>query len=201
MVGVLALQGAVVEHLRMLDRCGVASVEVRTTAQLQEVDSLILPGGESTTLGKLMERFGLLEAVRRRALEGMPLWGTCAGLILMATEIRGGVLAQQRLGLLDMEVERNAFGRQLDSFEETLQIAGMEFPAVFIRAPVIGRLAPGIEVLAEYQGQVVAARKARMLVTSFHPELSEDPRLHQYFLNFRSKQTGPAFERKVPSNH
>ena len=187
MVGVLALQGAVVEHLRMLDRCGMTALEVRTPEQLEQVEALILPGGESTTLGKLMERFGLLKAVRRRALEGMPLWGTCAGMILMAKEIRNGIPGQQRLELMDIEVERNAFGRQQESCEESVEVEGQPFPAVFIRAPAITRVGSGVEVLARHRSRVVAARKGHLLVTSFHPELSDDPRLHQRFLRVLSE--------------
>lgn len=182
-VGVLALQGAFREHIEMVERLGVEAIEVRTPEQLATVDALILPGGESTTIGKLMERFGLTEPMRAFAAAGHPMWGTCAGLILMARDCGR---PQPLLGIMDVTVERNAFGRQLDSFETQLTIDALgtpPFPAVFIRAPIISSVGPAVEVLASLpDGTVVAARQGNLLVTAFHPELTGDPRLHQYLI-------------------
>ncbi len=193
-IGVMALQGAVIEHLSVLEACGFEGVEVRTLAHLQEVGGLILPGGESTTIGKLLDRFGLLKAIQERALAGMPLWGTCAGMILMATRITNGLPEQHSLALLDMEVERNAFGRQVDSFEAGVQVrelGDLPFPAVFIRAPLARHPAPDIEVLGTVEGQIVAVRKGHLLATSFHPELSRDQRFHRFFASLVDKSRTP----------
>jgi pyridoxal 5'-phosphate synthase pdxT subunit len=150
---------------------------------LEGVGRTILPGGESTTVGLLLQRYGLGEALQARAREGMPLWGTCMGMILMAKEIAGRP-EQYSLGLLDVSVERNAFGAQIHSFEEELDVKGLEEPltAVFIRAPVVTRLGPEVEALAEHESKVVAVRQGRLLATSFHPELTPDTRLHRMFL-------------------
>lgn len=183
-IGVLALQGDFEAHLRMLQRCGVQGCEVRTVQQLQEVDGLIIPGGESTTIIKLMQRYGLDEAVRQRAAEGMPIYGTCAGLIVMAREIEE-YPQQPRLGLLDVAVARNAFGRQVDSFEVDLPVPRLgEQPlrAVFIRAPYVTRTGEGVEVLAKLDGKVVLVQQANLLGGAFHPELTDDVRLHRYFV-------------------
>lgn len=183
-IGVLALQGAFLEHVQMLTRLGAAVREVRLPADLAQVDALVIPGGESTTIGKLMARFGLDDAIRARARDGMPIWGTCAGMILLARDIGG--LQQPLLGLMDIAVERNAFGRQVDSFEAALDVPALApspFPAVFIRAPLIRTTGGGVEVLARLDdGRVVAAREGNLLATSFHPELTRDDRFHRYFL-------------------
>ena len=188
-VGVLALQGDFAEHLQVLRRLEVESTEVRLPGDLAQVDALILPGGESTTIRRLKDRYDLSQAIRERVRRGMPVWGTCAGMIVLA---RG--LTEDRpepLGLMDIVVTRNAFGRQVDSFEEDLPIPilGKEpFHAVFIRAPVIRETGEGVEVLASLaKGTPVAARQGHMLVTAFHPELTDDPRLHAYFLRWVRK--------------
>lgn len=183
-IGVLALQGDFEAHLRMLQRCGVQGREVRTVQQLQEVDGLIIPGGESTTIMKLMQRYGLDETIRRRAGEGMPIYGTCAGLIVMAREIEG-YPEQPRLELLDVTVARNAFGRQVDSFEVDLPVSKLgDLPlrAVFIRAPVVTRTGEQVEVLASLDGKGVLVQQANLLGSAFHPELTDDLRLHRYFV-------------------
>lgn len=185
-VGVLALQGDFREHIEVLAAIrSVEPVEVRLPQHLEGLYGLIIPGGESTTIGKLMLDFGLLEPIRQLALGGMPLWGTCAGLIVMAREIVGGT-DQPLLSLMDVRVRRNAFGRQVDSFEADLSIPPLgerPFHAVFIRAPYIESVGRGVEVLATLpDGTVVAARQGNLLGTSFHPELTEDTRFHEYFL-------------------
>lgn len=183
-IGVLALQGDFEAHLRMLERCGVQGREVRTAEQLRKVDGLIIPGGESTTIMKLMQRYGLDAVVRQRAEEGMPVYGTCAGLIVMAREIEG-YPAQPRLGLLDVAVARNAFGRQVDSFEVDLPVPKLGEPpvrAVFIRAPYVTRTGANVEVLASLDGKVVLVQQANLLGGAFHPELTDDLRLHRYFV-------------------
>jgi 5'-phosphate synthase pdxT subunit len=179
---VLALQGDVREHLAAVARAGADGSPVRTREELDQVDALIIPGGESTTVGRLLERFELMEPLRERAEGGMPLFGTCTGLILMAREIRGS--DQPRLGLLDVEVERNAFGRQLDSFETDLAVPALGDPpmrAVFIRAPRVTRVGPGVEVLASVPEGAVLVRQGRLLGCAFHPELTDDARLHAWF--------------------
>jgi 5'-phosphate synthase pdxT subunit len=185
-VGVIAIQGDFAKHLGAVEACGAQAIEVRTPEQLETVDRAIIPGGESTTVGKLMERYGLGEALIRRAHEGMPLWGTCMGLILMASEIEGS--DQYRLGLLDVCVRRNAFGAQVNSFEDSLRVEGLGEPltAVFIRAPIVTRLGRHVDAIATYHGQVVGVRQGALLGTSFHPELTEDLRLHRWFLDLRS---------------
>ena len=184
-VGVLALQGAVIEHLKSLRATGVEALEVRGPEELSQIDGLILPGGESTTIGLLMTRFGLVEPIRARVLEGMPMWGTCAGMILMARTIEDGLPGQTALGLMDMVVRRNAFGRQVDSFTVPLQIEALgppPFPAVFIRAPLALSWGPQVEVLVRQDEKAVALRQGHLLTTSFHPELSNDPRFHRWFV-------------------
>ena len=184
-VGVLAIQGSVIEHARALEKLGADVREVRLPEHLDGVAGLIIPGGESTTIGKLSVRFGLFEPIRERANQGMALWGTCAGLILMAKDL--GESKQPTLGLLDARVTRNAFGAQLDSFETDLKIsafAGGPFHAVFIRAPVIESVGEGVQILARLKGgRIVAAREENLLCTAFHPELTDDMRFHQYFLD------------------
>jgi 5'-phosphate synthase pdxT subunit len=182
-IGVLALQGDFEAHLRMLERCGVQAKEVRTTQQLQEVDGLIIPGGESTTIIKLMQRYGIDTVLQQRARAGMPVYGTCAGLIVMAREIEG-YPQQPRLALLDVAVARNAFGRQVDSFEIDLPIPKLGEPpvrAVFIRAPYVTRVGHTVDVLASVDGKVVLVQQGNLLGGAFHPELTDDLRLHRYF--------------------
>jgi 5'-phosphate synthase pdxT subunit len=182
--GVLALQGDVAEHVRALEEAGArAVVPVRRPEDLDAVDALVIPGGESTTIGRLMREVGLEDAVRVRAQAGMPVFGTCAGMILLATEIADS--AQPRLGILPCRVRRNAYGRQVDSFETRLHVPelGAEpLQAVFIRAPYVESLGAGVESLAEHDGRVVLCRYGRVLAASFHPELTADRRLHRYCL-------------------
>lgn len=188
-IGVLALQGAFIEHIKILQGLGVEAVEVRLPKDLEDIDGLIIPGGESTTIGKLATMYNLMEPLREFGAE-KPIWGTCAGMIFIAKEIG---MDQPLLGLMDIVVERNAFGRQVDSFEVDLDIAQLNnglskpFPAVFIRAPrlVSADEDAGVAVLARLaDGTAVAAQQGHWLATSFHPELTDDTRFHQYFLNF-----------------
>lgn len=184
-IGVLALQGAFIEHVKALRQLGAEACEVRLPEHLADLDGLIIPGGESTTIGKLLVVYNLLEPLRQFAAK-KPVWGTCAGMILMAKDIG---LDQPLLGVMDIVVERNAFGRQVDSFETWLDISAMEngsdakpFPAVFIRAPRLVKANGKAQILASLDdGTAVAARQGKWLVTSFHPELTEDRRFHQYF--------------------
>lgn len=183
LVGVLALQGDVVEHLRALEASGARACGVKTLEALEAVDALIVPGGESTTIIRLLERFGLDEPLVRRVRAGMPFWGTCMGMIVAAREVAG--LEQRTLGLIDITVRRNAFGRQIASEEVALAIPvlGEEpFPAIFIRAPWIERAGPGVEILASHRGHGVFVRQGNVLGTSFHPELTGDARIHAYFI-------------------
>ncbi|MDP9313006.1 MAG: pyridoxal 5'-phosphate synthase glutaminase subunit PdxT [Chloroflexota bacterium] len=187
-VGVLALQGAFIEHERILRRLGQQVTQVRLPEHLDTVDRLIIPGGESTTIGKLLVAYKLLEPIRERAQREMPIWGTCAGMILLAKQITEGRPAgQPALALMDIVARRNAFGRQLDSFEADLAVegvAGEPFRAVFIRAPLIDAAGPTVEPLATLDdGRIVAARQGRLLATAFHPELTDDARLHELFLD------------------
>ena len=189
-IGVLALQGDFAEHERVLADLGVEAREVRVPADLDGVDGLIVPGGESTTIGKLLVRTGLDRAVRDRVDAGMPVWGTCAGMILLARDIGASGAhsgaPQPLLGLMDLRVRRNAFGSQLDSFETLLDaptVADHPVPAVFIRAPVIEATGPGVETIATLpDGRPVAARQGRLLATAFHPELTDDAAFHRYFV-------------------
>jgi 5'-phosphate synthase pdxT subunit len=184
MIGVLALQGGFARHRAMLENLGADCLEVRTRADLARCRAIVLPGGESTTIGKLLVSTGLLEPLRERILEGLPTLATCAGLILLCREIAGS--DQIRLGVLDATVSRNAYGRQVESFETLLDIHCLgetPFPAVFIRAPILTRLAADIEILAEFEDRPVLIRFARQIVAaSFHPELTGDDRLHERFL-------------------
>lgn len=182
-VGVLALQGDVVEHVSALVRAGASARTVKTPAELAAVDALVIPGGESTTVMKLLDRIGLRAEIVARVRAGMPLWGTCMGTIVAAREVAD--MDQPTLGLLDITVRRNAFGRQNDSAELALSIPALgpvPFPAVFIRAPWIERVGPEVRVLAEREGHVVMVRQGNLLATAFHPELTDDPRVHAYFL-------------------
>jgi len=183
-VGVLALQGDFAEHATALRRVGVEPVEVRLPRDLDGLDGLIIPGGESTTITRLMQIYDLLEPLRTRVRGGMPTWGTCAGAIVLAREAIG--LGQPNIGAMDIVVRRNAFGRQVDSFEADLPVAAfgdVPYHAIFIRAPTIDGVGPGVEVLARLaDGTAVAAREGTMLASSFHPELTDDPRMHEYFV-------------------
>ena len=183
-IGVLGLQGDVREHERALRKAGASPVVVKHAEQLSEVEGLVIPGGESTTIGKLLDRFALLEPLRERAAAGMPLYGTCAGLILMASEIAGDDDAPHRLDLLDVTVTRNAYGRQVDSFETDLDVDGLDdaFRAVFIRAPIIEGTGETVSVLASCEDQPVLVRQGRLLGSTFHPEMTGDGRLHQLFV-------------------
>jgi 5'-phosphate synthase pdxT subunit len=182
-VGVLALQGAFREHVRALRDVGVDAVEVRRPDELAGLSGLVIPGGESTTMSNLIASGGLEQPIRRLHAEGKPLFGTCAGMILLADAAVDGKPGQLQFGLIDLTVRRNAFGRQVASFEAPLQLAGDLDPltGVFIRAPWIERAGPGVEVLAELDGHPVAARQGDVLVTAFHPELTDDRRLHRQF--------------------
>ena len=182
-IGVLALQGDVREHIEALATLGIEGAEVRTLAQLDAVDGLIIPGGESTTIARLLLTFEMHQPLRARIAAGLPVWGTCAGAILLAERAD---LDRPTLGVMDMLAERNAYGRQVDSFEANLDIAGLDggpLRAVFIRAPRLAEPGPGVEVLAQLDdGSIAACRQGHMLATAFHPELTSDSRLHAYFL-------------------
>ncbi len=183
--GVLAVQGDFREHLQALRRLRVEAIAVRTPEEVAAAEGLIIPGGESTTIGKLMARYGLIEPIRELVRSGKPLFGTCAGMIVMAKTIGSAAKDQPALNVMDIAVERNAFGRQIDSFEADIEVKGVEggpVRAVFIRAPIITGVNGTTEVLAEHDGRVVAARQGNMLVLSFHPELTDDSRVHEYFV-------------------
>jgi 5'-phosphate synthase pdxT subunit len=183
-IGILAVQGAVQLHADTLDRCGLAPVEVRTPAQLADVDGLIMPGGESTTMSMLLERSGLFDPLAQRIHDGLPVFGTCAGMILLAGGVQGGRDDQRSFGAIDIDVERNGYGRQRESFEAPIDLGdgSTPFPGVFIRAPRVLRAGPSVDVLARLDDTPVLARSGSVLVSSFHPELSGDLRLHQRFL-------------------
>jgi pyridoxal 5'-phosphate synthase pdxT subunit len=197
-IGVLALQGDVREHLRVLRECGVTASAVRRPEELDAVDALVIPGGESTTISKLAVDFGLLDPVRKRIAEGMPAFGSCAGMIMLASEVLDGRPDQQSFGGIEMTVRRNAFGRQVDSFEAPVELAGVPGPAfhaVFIRAPWVERVGADVGVLgqvtkADQAGRIVAVRQRNLLATAFHPELTPDPRVHRYFVAMASDTDG-----------
>ncbi|WP_370619513.1 pyridoxal 5'-phosphate synthase glutaminase subunit PdxT [Mumia sp. Pv 4-285] len=189
-VGVLSLQGDVREHLRMLEESGATAITVRRVGELESVDALVVPGGESTTIDKLSRAFDLRDPIRQRITEGMPVLGTCAGMIMLADRIVGGIAGQQTFGGIDMTVRRNAFGRQIDSFETDLEVDGLDEPlhAVFIRGPWVESCGAGVEVLATVdRGEAgvhpVVVRHGPLLAASFHPELGTDHRLHQMFVD------------------
>ena len=194
-IGVLALQGDFAEHAAVLERLGVDAVEVRLPDQLSQLDGLIIPGGESTTIARLMSEWGLLQPIRDRAHDGMPIWGTCAGAILLAE--RADDLDREGLRLMDITVQRNAFGRQVDSFEVDLdvpEIGPAPFHAIFIRAPRIVSAGPKANVLAQLDdGTIVAAQQNKLLATSFHPELTGDTRFHEFFFRL-TQDKAPAAE-------
>ncbi|MDT0327306.1 pyridoxal 5'-phosphate synthase glutaminase subunit PdxT [Nocardiopsis lambiniae] len=190
-IGVLALQGDVAEHQRVLDSLDVHTVKVLTPERLDAIDGLVLPGGESTTMSKLAVRYGLLEPLRKRIRAGMPAYGTCAGMIMLADRILGGTDDQRTVGGIDMTVRRNAFGRQTESFETAVDIDGLDggpFDAVFIRAPWVESVGPDVTVLGEVPGadeagRIVAVRQGGLMATSFHPELTGDARIHRLFVD------------------
>ena len=181
-IGVLALQGAVREHIRQIEILGYEAISVKSPEDLNGVNGLVLPGGESTTMGKLLKRYQLIEPIRSLASGGIPMFGTCAGLILLAREVRGN--QESYLSLMDVVVERNSFGRQVDSFEVELSAVpiGEDIPAVFIRAPHIVSVGSNVEVLARFNERIVLARDGQFLGCSFHPELTEDIRVMDYFI-------------------
>jgi len=183
-IGVLALQGDVREHARALRDSGAEVAEVRRPAELENLDGLVLPGGESTTMGKLAVAFGLLEPLQLAVRDGLPVYGSCAGMILLAREVIGGRPDQPVIGGLDIAVRRNAFGRQVDSFEADVPMAGISgapVAGVFIRAPWVEQAGPAVEVLGEHAGRIVAVRQGNVLATAFHPELTGDRRVHGLF--------------------
>lgn len=191
-VGVLALQGAVAEHVRSITLAGAEGVPIKKVEQLDGIDGLIIPGGESTTIGKLMRKYNFMDAIRQFSAQGKPIFGTCAGLILLAERIQGD--EEAHLKLMDITVARNAFGRQRESFETDLPVKGIEetVRAVFIRAPLILEVGAGVEVLSTYKDEIVTARQGHLLAASYHPELTDDYRLHQYFVEMvRSRSTAP----------
>jgi 5'-phosphate synthase pdxT subunit len=191
-VGVLALQGAFREHREVLDALGVESVEVRTPAELGALDALILPGGESTTMSQLLDSSGVRAPLAELLADGLPVLGTCAGMILLAREVVDGRPDQESFGAIDVAVRRNAYGRQRDSFEADLAVDGLRggpFPGVFIRAPRIETVGERVDVLALHDGVPVLARQGAVVVASFHPELSGDLRLHEWFLHGESEVT------------
>lgn len=194
-IGVLALQGAVREHLEIIERCGARGVGIKCPSGLNGVNGLIIPGGESTTIGKLIDEYGFAPELIKLGRGGTPVYGTCAGLIIMSKRVKGR--HGSVLGLADVTVERNAFGRQVDSFERDILVRGIAdedrpFRAVFIRAPVIEEAGPGVEVMASLEEGVVMAREGTFLLGAFHPELTDDGRIHRYFLEMveQVKQAG-----------
>jgi 5'-phosphate synthase pdxT subunit len=183
-IGVLGLQGSFIEHIAMLSRLGIETVDVRLPESLDAISGLIIPGGESTTISKLLRDFKLTEKIKKLGKAGLPILGTCAGLIMLANRVTGNSV--EPLGLMDITVNRNAFGRQVDSFEADIPVTVLgekPFPCVFIRAPVVEYVGEGVEVLARLQnGRIVAAKQGKLLALAFHPELTADTRFHQYFL-------------------
>jgi 5'-phosphate synthase pdxT subunit len=187
-IGVLALQGAVREHIQMLKNCGATPIEIKRINEFDDIDGLIIPGGESTTISKLVVEYGFFDKIREFANLGKPVYGTCAGLILMSKRVIGEDI--RTLSIMDIEVRRNALGRQIDSMEVGLKIPKLgekEFPAIFIRAPIIENIGEQVEILAKVDGKTVMVQKKNLLVSSFHPELSDDNRIHNYFLNLVDK--------------
>jgi pyridoxal 5'-phosphate synthase pdxT subunit len=192
-IGVLALQGDVAEHVRALSEVGATPVAVRTPDQLDQIDGLIIPGGESTTMWRLAASFDLMEPLRKRVEAGLPAFGSCAGMIMLADQLVDGVAGQETVGGIDVTVRRNAFGRQVDSFEREIELHGITGPplhAVFIRAPWVERTGPEVEVLGTDPGtdRIVAVRQGHLLATAFHPELTQDRRLHQLFVDLVKTQ-------------
>lgn len=194
-IGVLALQGDVAEHIASLGDCGVSAIGVRSRQEIESVDALVIPGGESTTIAKLAKAFGVFDLIKSRIASGMPTYGSCAGMILIADQILDGGFDQESFGGLGAQVRRNAFGRQVDSFETDLTFAGIggaPFRAVFIRAPWVESVGAGVEVLASFNGHPVAIRQGHLLATSFHPELTGDNRIHRFFVDQLCKESSKA---------
>ncbi|MEY3108627.1 MAG: hypothetical protein RL730_978 [Actinomycetota bacterium] len=190
-VGVLALQGDVREHILALNECGASAQAVKTYDEISSIDALVIPGGESTTISKLARSFNLFELISNRISNGMPTYGSCAGLILLANKVEDAIVGQESFGGLDIVARRNAFGRQVDSFEMDLEIKGISSPkfrAIFIRAPWIESVGTKVEVLAQVDGRAVAVKDGHILATSFHPELTGDNRIHRYFLDVVCKE-------------
>ena len=182
-IGVLALQGDVREHLRALDEAGANAVPVRRLNEIEACDGLVIPGGESTTLWRLATAFELMDPLRKLIAGGLPAFGSCAGMIMLADRLEDGAAGQQTFGGIDMTVRRNAFGRQVDSFERDIDIDGADFHAVFIRAPWVEQAGPAVDVIAEDRGRIVAVRQGVSLATAFHPELTPDRRIHELFVS------------------
>jgi 5'-phosphate synthase pdxT subunit len=182
-IGVLALQGDVREHVRALEDAGATATPVRRLGEIESVDGLVIPGGESTTLWKLATAFDLFDPVRKLIADGMPAFGSCAGMIMLADRLRDGVEGQRTFGGIDMTARRNAFGRQVDSFEREILVDGAPFHAVFIRAPWVEQTGSGVSVLGEDNGRIVAVRQGPLLATAFHPELTPDRRIHELFVS------------------
>jgi pyridoxal 5'-phosphate synthase pdxT subunit len=199
-IGVLAVQGDVREHVRVLTALGAQAYGVRRPAELADLDGLVIPGGESTTMDKLVRAFDLFEPLRQRIAGGLPVYGSCAGMIMLADRIVEPRPGQQTLGGLDITVRRNAFGRQVDSFEEDIPFAGVEggpMRAVFIRAPWVEDAGDGVDVLARAAGRIVAVRQGALLATSFHPEVTGDTRVHELFVDM-CRRLRPEMQRDVP---
>jgi|TARA_B100001971_G_C18135286_1_gene507219 5'-phosphate synthase pdxT subunit len=186
-IGVLALQGSIQEHKSMLKKCGVESVEVRLPEDLKGIDGLIIPGGESTTIGKLMIDYGLDKEIKKQYEKGLSIYGTCAGAILLAKDIIGS--KQLKLDLLDVSIKRNSYGRQIDSFETELELKDVEkpFKGIFIRAPVIDSIHNGVKVLSKFKDKPVLVQQKNLLASTFHPELTDDVRVHEYFVEMVRK--------------
>ena len=184
-VGVLALQGAYASHLQTFASIGVEVLEVRTPEDLEKIDRLVIPGGESTTISMLLDSNGMRVPIQESISEGMPVFGTCAGMIVLAREVLDGRDDQKPLGAIDITVRRNAFGRQVDSFESEIEVSGLDepFPSVFIRAPIVESIGEGVEVYARVDEKIVLCGTDSILVASFHPELSNDGRIHEMFLS------------------
>ena len=182
-IGVLALQGDVREHLRALGEAGANAVPVRRLNEIEACDGLVIPGGESTTLWRLATAFELMDPLRKLIAGGLPAFGSCAGMIMLADRLEDGAAGQQTFGGIDMTVRRNAFGRQVDSFERDIDIDGADFHAVFIRAPWVEQAGPAVDVIAEDRGRIVAVRQGVSLATAFHPELTPDRRVHELFVS------------------
>jgi len=195
-VGVLALQGTFIEHIRIVRRLGVEATEIRLPHEMDSLDGLIIPGGESTTILRLMQSFGLIQPIGLMARHGLSIWGTCAGVVLLAKDVSN--YEMETLGLMDTKVRRNAFGRQIDSFEADLEIPAVgqkPFHAVFIRAPIIVQAEPGVEILARLpDGSIVAARQDQLLASTFHPEFTDDLRFHSYFLSMINRRASHKHE-------
>lgn len=194
-IGVLALQGDVAEHIASLGDCGVIASGVKSKQEIQSIDALVIPGGESTTIAKLARAFGVFDLIKSRIASGMPTYGSCAGMILIADQILDGGVDQEGFGGIDAQVRRNAFGRQVDSFETDLTFAGISgaaFRAVFIRAPWVESVGTQVEVLASFNGHPVAIRQGHLLATSFHPELTGDNRIHRFFVDQLCKESSKA---------